>query len=415
MSACSDQERPLSVLPPILNMEVGEQYQLSLSEPVPAQWHSSDTAVAEVSDGLVIARSVGSATVSATSGRRCAECQVLVENASSGGDADFAWLSSRYLTLEKGEEADLRVSAPASATLVWLSTDSTKVSVDANGHVRAIAPGHAEIEVYCGSRRLTAYVAVQHHWSEYELVWEEPFDGNSLNRSVWNVEINGNGGGNQELQYYTDRQENLRVEDGHLVIEARKEAYGGRSYTSARINTLGRREFLYGRIEARISFPSGGGTWPAFWMMGGNWSEIGWPGCGELDIIEHIGNKPLMLSYAYHTVMQNGMKGTHWSTTFDREGVEEQYHIYGIEWLEEEHHGCDRIVFTYDGEPMATVQEDLLHIDDYCYWPFRRDCFLILNLAIGGNMGGQVDNTIFRQPVQMLVDWVRVYQRHEIE
>lgn len=397
---------------PYLHMLPGEQRMLTTNATAPARWTSSDTLVAVVSEGLVTALAPGQATITATVDAQSVTSLVTVSQSGSNADS-FDWVSSRYFNLERGDKVQLRCTNPTGEPLVWLSSDTTRATVSQSGLVTAIAPGHAEIEVYAGSRRLTAYVAIAHHWSDYQLVWSDEFDGNSLDLTSWNIEVNGDGGGNQELQYYTARPENLRVENGCLVIQARHESYGGRQYTSARINTLGRREFRYGRIEARIAFPSGGGTWPAFWMMGANWPRIGWPGCGELDIIEHIGSKPKMLSYAYHTVMQNGMKGTHWSTTFDREEVENHFHTYAIEWMEEEHQGCDRIVFLYDDEPMAMVQEDLLHIDDYCYWPFGRDCFLILNLAIGGNMGGAVDNSIFRSDVCMRVDWVRVYQRSE--
>lgn len=396
-------------------MYPGEQFLLSVTPDVEVTWQTSDPEIATVVDGLVTALSKGQATITATAGQLSTTCHLTVSTQASGTEnASFEWITPRYINLEKGDTMQLQCGNPAGETLVWISSDTTRATVTQSGLVTAIAPGHGEIEVYAGARRLTAYVAIAHHWGEYTLVWEDDFNGTQLNRDNWNIEINGNGGGNNELQYYTDRKENLRVENGCLVIQARRESYGGKQYTSARINTLGRQDFRYGRIEARISFPAGGGTWPAFWMMGSNWKQIGWPGCGELDIIEHIGNKPYMLSFAYHTVMQNGMKGTHWSTTFDREEVEEHFHTYGVEWMEEEHQGCDRLVFLYDGEPLAMVQEDLLHIDDFCYWPFNRDCFLILNLAIGGNMGGAVDNTIFQHDVKMLVDWVRVYQRTEI-
>lgn len=415
LAACTQREDVLlQISAPYLTMCPGEQYRLSTNGTGPVHWSTADSKVARVEDGLITAVAVGQTTITATVGEQSVQCYVTVKENASDENRSFEWITPRYLNLERGDTIQLRCGNPTSETLVWLSSNEMCATVSETGLVTALAPGHAEIEVYAGARRLTAYVAVAHHWSDYHLVWADEFEGTDLDRSTWNIEIDGNGGGNQELQYYTDRHGNLRVENGCLIIEARKENYAGRQYTSARINTLGKREFRYGKIEARIAFPAGGGTWPAFWMMGGNWREIGWPGCGELDIIEHVGNQPRMLSFAYHTVMQNGMKGTHWSTTRDYDNVEQQFHTYGIEWLEEEHQGCDRIVFFYDGEPQAMVQEDLLHIDDYCYWPFNRDCFLILNLAIGGNMGGPVDNRIFQSEVKMLVDWVRVYQRSEM-
>ena len=230
---------------------------------------------------------------------------------------------------------------------------------------------------------------------------------------MWNIEVNGNGGGNQEKQYYTDRPENLRVEEGNLVIEARKEEYNNRKYTSARINSRNKKYFKYGKIEARIMFPKGGGTWPAFWMMGNDYPQSNWPKCGEIDIIEHVGNQPRMASFAVHTPNKNGSRGNNWSMRSYMDGLEENYHVYGIEWLEDDFNGMDRIYFTIDGERLAMTQEEAEHVDDNYYWPFNKDYFIILNLAIGGTMGGNVDDAIFASPVLMKVDWVRVWQRQE--
>ena len=229
----------------------------------------------------------------------------------------------------------------------------------------------------------------------------------------WTIEVNGSGGGNQEKQYYTDRPENIRIENGNLIIEARKEEYNNRQYTSGRINSRDKRYFKYGKIEARIWMPAGGGTWPAFWMMGNDYKSVGWPKCGEIDIIEHVGNQPRIASFATHTPDKNGTKGNNWSARAYMDGLEEQYHVYGIEWLEDDFNGMDRIYFTIDGEQMAMTQEPYEHVDQNTYWPFNKEHFIILNLAIGGKMGGTVDDNIFNSPVQMKVDWVRVYQREE--
>jgi beta-glucanase (GH16 family) len=245
------------------------------------------------------------------------------------------------------------------------------------------------------------------------MVWADDFAGPILDESVWNIEEGGGGWGNKELQYYTNRTENLRIEDGCLVIEARKENYGNRSYTSARINTREKKAFEYGKIEARISLPSGGGTWPAFWMMGNDYRKVGWPKCGEIDIMEHVGNKPSMVSYAIHTPQKNGSSGNNWYSQSYFDDVENNFHVYGIEWIKEEKYGCDVIHFTFDGKITATIQEDISHIDENYYWPFNKEHFIIFNLAIGGTMGGSVDDAIFNQQRIMYVDWVRVYQRQE--
>jgi beta-glucanase (GH16 family) len=255
-------------------------------------------------------------------------------------------------------------------------------------------------------------VAVKHRWGEYQLVWSDEFDGTALNTADWNIEVNGNGGGNQELQYYTDRATNLRVENGTLIIEARKESYMGKRYTSARINTMNKHTFLYGKIEARIAFPSGGGTWPAFWMMGHDYSRVGWPACGEIDIIEHVGNQPNMNTHALHYPYKSG--GNCWSVHKQHENIENQYHTYAIEWLQEEEYGRDMIRFLYDGQVQAVQSETLENMDNEYFWPFNKPHFILLNMAIGGSMGGQVSEQIFNQSIQMKVDWVRVYQRKEI-
>lgn len=218
------------------------------------------------------------------------------------------------------------------------------------------------------------------------------------------------GWGNQEKQYYTDRSENLRIEDGCLVIEARQEQYENNNYTSARITTKNKKDFVYGKIEARISLPSGRGTWPAFWMLGYG----GWPTCGEIDIMEHVGSNPTMISHALHTRKKNGSNGTNWSYRATVENVEGEFHIYGIEWLKDYELQRDAIRFYIDDE-VSTIQYEPTAEPDFEQWPFNDAFYIILNLAIGGTMGGSINTDIFadpeNNPVLMKVDWVRVYQK----
>ncbi len=372
-------------------------------------WQSEDTSVARVDDGLVTAMGIGRTLITAIVGKVQAVCQVYVV----GGKGTTLALPKSYMQVDKGTVLPMEVVSLYNIPLFWTSTDSTVAIVDSDGWLHALRPGHTTIIVSNGAESASCYLAVRHKWGEYELVWEDEFNGSALDYSSWNVEINGNGGGNNELQYYTDRKDNLRVEEGCLIIEARKENYAGRHYTSARINTMGKRSFLYGRIEARIMFPSGEGTWPAFWMMGNDYGQVGWPACGETDIVEHIGNDPRMVSHALHCPYKSG--GNCWSTKQYHDGVENKFHVYGIEWLQEEEYGRDIIRFLYDGQVHATQSETLENMDDEYYWPFNKENFLLLNLAIGGSMGGSVNDAIFSHPVQMKVDWVRVYQRKEIE
>lgn len=395
-----------------LQMKVGEMEILDVEPNEPGiEWTSSDVNVATVDKGIVTAVGVGNSTVRATLGKDYAECQVYV----TGANGESLSLTPNIVPLKKGDTYQYTYTSTYDVPLTWESSDEQVATVSDKGVVTALKGGNAIITLSNGLESVSSRVAVERTWGEYSLVWEEEFTGTTLNADRWTVEVNGSGGGNKELQYYTDRQENLRLEDGVLVIEARKEEYNNRQYTSGRINSREKAAFKYGRIEARIMFPKGGGTWPAFWMMGDDYKKVGWPKCGEIDIIEHVGNQPRMASFALHTPDKNGTRGNNWSSRSYLDNLEEEYHVYGIEWLEEDFNGMDRIYFTIDGERLAMAQESAEHVDENAYWPFNKEHFIILNLAIGGTMGGNVDDAIFDNPVLMKVDWVRVYQRKEIE
>lgn len=234
--------------------------------------------------------------------------------------------------------------------------------------------------------------------ASWNLVWSDEFNGTSLNGSNWTAETGtGSGGwGNNELQYYTNRSQNLQVTGGNLVITARKEAYGGMNYTSARIKTQGLKTFTYGKVEARIKLPSGQGLWPAFWMLGANMPSVGWPKSGEIDIMERVNFNP----YVNGTV--------HWDANghaeFGRVSGNldfSQFHVYSIEWdFNYIRWFVDGVQFNefYIGNNTGNTEE------------FHRPFFLLLNLAVGGNWPGGPNNaTPF--PSQMLVDYVRVYQQ----
>ena len=234
---------------------------------------------------------------------------------------------------------------------------------------------------------------------EYEVVWEDNFNGNSLDRSIWNVEVNGNGGGNQELQYYCDNSENIEVSNGTLKIKGLRKSYGGKGYTSGRINTKNKAEFRYGKIEARMKLPSFQGAWPAFWMLGSSYDSIGWPRCGEIDIMEAI-NTENFTHGALHWYGE-GQRGSTGdaseilSNGFDRKA----WHTYALEWNEK------TMKWTVDGQ--VFLQEDITN--EYM-GEFRKKQFIIFNLAIGGQWPGfTIDNSVF--PVVMEVDYVRVSQK----
>lgn len=238
--------------------------------------------------------------------------------------------------------------------------------------------------------------------SDWRLVWSDEFNGSSIDESKWTWEVQGPGWVNHELQNYTNRRwENSRVENGHLVIEGRRDWYNGHEYSSARLKTQGRASWKYGKVEARIKLPGGWGTWPAFWMMPDNQSR-GWPACGEIDIMEEVGYNQDSIHATTHSQAYNWKSNTQRTAATNVGGVTSDYHTYTLEWYP------DRIDMFVDGRKYYTSRNDYTGDDA---WPFDKNFHIILNLAIGGDWGGAqgVDPNIW--PRQMLVDYVRVYQR----
>jgi len=330
-------------------------------------------------------------------------------------------ITAKSVTLDKTElsiaEGDSTILVPAfqpagamPKTTVWTSSNE-KVATVVNGKIKALSRGTATIKVEVDTLLVTTCaVTVTRTDLPYQLVWSEEFDGTTLDLTKWNYETGGGGWGNQEKQYYTSRTDNIRFENGSLVIEAKKETYQTNQYTSARINTRDKVAFTYGKMEARISLPAGAGTWAAFWTLGSNIGVARWPLCGEIDIMEHIGSQPTMISHATHTSEKNGTRGNNWYNRQTRADVEGNYHTYAIEWEKKFNEGDDNITFYIDGVKSTTVWEP--HVNATMQqWPFKLDQFIILNLALGGTMGGTINDAIFNNPVIMKVDYVRVYQR----
>lgn len=241
--------------------------------------------------------------------------------------------------------------------------------------------------------------------TERKLVWSDEFDKDGLpDPTKWGYDVGGNGWGNKELEYYTkERKENARVENGNLIIEARKEPYQGNAYTSARLLTQNTATWTYGKFEIRAKIPAGRGTWPAIWMLGKNISSAGWPKCGEIDIMEHVGFDPGQVHGTVHTEAYNHNKGTQKGQQTTVSTAMSDFHIYAVDWT------ADQIDFLVDGTVYYTVTRAALG-SDTAQWPFVQPFFLILNVAVGGGWGGQkgVDETIW--PRRMEVDYVRVYQ-----
>ncbi|MFN8375385.1 MAG: glycoside hydrolase family 16 protein [Anaerolineae bacterium] len=233
----------------------------------------------------------------------------------------------------------------------------------------------------------------------YSLVWHDEFEGDTIDEDNWTYDLGAGGWGNGEAEYYTDRPENARVEDGMLVIEARQERYEESYYTSARLKTQGLQEFQYGRVEARLRVPAGRGLWPAFWMLGSNFQQVGWPDCGEIDIMEYIGREPDLILGTMHGPGYSGALGL---STWNRQeyDIADDFHTFAIEWDE------DQITWFYDDVAYSTYTRSDVGERE---WVFDQPFFIILNLALGGQLSGPIGlDTVF--PAQYLVDYVRVFQ-----
>jgi beta-glucanase (GH16 family) len=238
---------------------------------------------------------------------------------------------------------------------------------------------------------------------QWQQVWNDEFDYTGLPDSTkWNYDVGGNGWGNNELQHYTEKRlENARVENGNLIIEARKEPWQGRNYTSARLLTKGKADWQYGRIEVRARIPKGRGTWPAIWMLAAT-TQLKWPDDGEIDIMEHVGFDQGVIHGTIHCKKYNHVLGTQKGASMTVSDCSEKFHIYKVEW------DASSINISVDSASYFSFPNEN---SGYDAWPFNNRMFLILNIAVGGNWGGQqgVDDSIW--PQKMEIDYVRVWQK----
>jgi hypothetical protein len=232
------------------------------------------------------------------------------------------------------------------------------------------------------------------------LVWSDEFNGSGApNSANWTHEIGGHGWGNGEFQYYTNRLENSRVEGGVLKITAKRENYEGKEYTSARLITKDKYEFKYGRVDIKAKLPEGAGTWPALWMLGANFSEVGWPDCGEIDIMEHWGHIPTKVSSATHTRHCSSLNCSTMKvgeTTIDDYST--AFHVYSLEWE------ADRLNFLIDDNFLYSYNPSTKTSEN---WPFDKPFFFILNVAMGSNWH-TVDPAF--ESSTMEIDYIRVFQ-----
>ena len=291
--------------------------------------------------------------------------------------------------LREGED-DFKIvlSSPVNATiskgtnLIIIRNDDTRITFATTGYT---AP-----DSYAG----------------YTRVWEDNFDGTAINSGNWAFQ-NGDGcpnvcgWGNNELEWYTDRAENLFFQDGYMIISAQKESYGGKNYTSSKLLSQGKKKFKYGRIDFRAKLPIGKGIWPAFWMLPEN-SGTGWPRSGEIDIMENVGHEPKTTVGTLH--FGPGPGSTQFSKTNTiATNLADEFHVYSLIWKE------DQIQWLLDGLIFSTANRTDLNLGGADY-PFNADFFFIINLAVGGNWPGSPnDQTVF--PQYYIVDYLRVYQQ----
>jgi len=235
----------------------------------------------------------------------------------------------------------------------------------------------------------------------YTLAWHDEFDGSALNTQDWNYEQGGSGWGNHELENYTNRLQNVFVSAGNLIIEARKESYGGNDYTSGRLTTYNKQQFTYGRIDIRAKLPVSKGMWPALWMLGSNISTVPWPACGETDIMELIGTNPKQVVGSMHWKQQDGATGTYNNAySLSSQDFSQEFHVFSVIWKK------DSLQFLVDDH--AYVNGSISNVSSGTY-PFNNPFFFIFNVAVGGDWPGSPDGTtVF--PQRMFVDYVRVFQ-----
>lgn len=220
---------------------------------------------------------------------------------------------------------------------------------------------------------------------------------------MWKYDTEGNeyGWGNNEAQYFTEgNKKNASIENGVLIITAHKEKIGDKEYTSARL--VSKKDWKYGRIEVRAKLPSGTGIWPAIWMLGSNINSVGWPECGEMDIMEYVGYEPDNVNATVHT--SSGYGDSADGSNMILKSCEEEFHKYGLIWTNE------KLTFYVDSVENV-IHTYAPHIKTSENWPFDKSAYLILNVSVGGDWGGMqgIDNSIF--PQTMEIDYVRVYQK----
>jgi beta-glucanase (GH16 family) len=286
---------------------------------------------------------------------------------------------------EPDENFGIVLSNPANATLAVAATSCILANDDDNIDPNSDA----------GYKTPTSYAG-------YDLEWSEEFNAAKLNTDVWNYNTGGNGWGNNELQNYTNREDNTYMQNGRLVIEAKKESFGNNNYTSARLTSQGKKSFTFGRIDIRARVPIGQGVWPALWMMGNNIGAVGWPACGEIDILEVVGKNPKTAHGSLHWKNAAGNQVTKTGSRAIANGtMGDEFHVFTIIW------NTDEIVWYLDDVQFHKVVRATVGATVY---PFDKPFYFLINVAVGGTWPGSPDaTTLF--PLRLYVDYIRVFKK----
>ncbi|MEM8523838.1 MAG: family 16 glycosylhydrolase [Bacteroidota bacterium] len=337
-------------------------------------------------------------------GKVSVDYETLTESAFRGLDFEY-------------QNATLEFTAPESEKIISIKVIADQIKEGNEEFVVALSsPTNAEIE----TSRATVLIkndddqelalpvegySTPTAYEGFELVWADEFEGEAVNEEDWTFEIgNGNNGwGNNELEYYTDRPENVRIENGQLIIEAREESFGGFPYTSTRMKTQDKRIFQFGRIDIRAKLPKGQGIWPALWMLGNDISSVSWPACGEIDIVELVGHEPKTIHGTAHwgsNFSNHKFKGASYSIGED---FSDRFHVFSIQWKQGVIYWYINDILYYSFSTQQAQGQP---------YPFNDQFFFLFNVAVGGNWPGRPDATTFF-PQQMIVDYVRVFQEEK--
>jgi len=286
--------------------------------------------------------------------------------------------------LEPDEQFIVLLLNPVNANLAKERATVTILNDDVDNPFHIPATGYSTPETYAGKT----------------LVWRDEFNGSSLDLDAWTFEMGAGGWGNNELQYY--RPENTLFSAGNLIIEAKKENFGGSAYTSSRLISKGKKEFKFGRIDIRAALPEGQGIWPAIWMLGGNISSVQWPACGEIDIMELIGSQPNRVHGTIHYGANNSQH-QYIGNSIALPGTakfSDEFHVFSIIWEQ------DKISWLMDDVQFYQITASMVSPAAY---PFNNTFFFIFNVAVGGQWPGSPDGST-NFPQRMIVDYVRVFQ-----